>query len=294
MADVAVPDLMPRHRFEAIGTSWRVVSAVSGDPAVQRRIADHCGHVDATWSRFRADSPVQRLAKASGTHRFPESSRPLIDLYRSLYYATGGAVTPLIGAALEHLGYDADYALRRRPGSAETPSWDDVLAVDGTTVTTDRPVVLDVGAAGKGFLIDGLATILQQSGADEYLIDGSGDLLHRGSESCRVGLEHPLDPTLAIGVADLRNAALGASAVNRRQWGAGLHHIVDPATGEPATGTLASWVVADTAMLADGLATALFFTPASVLARHFRFSYVRMAADGSVDWSTDFPGELFL
>lgn len=294
MAESAVAELLPGYRFDAIGTSWRIAADVIDDPAVRREITECCATFDATWSRFHPDSMVTQYARSAGHQQFPTESAPMLAFYRSLYEVTDGAVTPLVGAALEHLGYGAGYRLRRRPGTPEIPDWDDVLSVDGAAITSTRPVLLDVGAAGKGFLVDLLSDVLQHNGSADHLIDGSGDLRQFGSESCRVALEHPLDPTTAIGVADLKGAALCASATNRRQWGDGLHHIVDPATGEPCTGVLATWVVADSAMLADGLSTALFLTDPAVLARQFRFSYVRMAVDGSVDWSTDFPGELFL
>jgi thiamine biosynthesis lipoprotein ApbE len=112
-------------------------------------------------------------------------------------------------------------------------------------------------------------------------------------DGIQVGLEHPLDPRLVIGVANLQNRALCASAVNRRAWGDGLHHVLDARTGAPATEVVATWVVADDAALADGLATALFFTGVHRLAEIHRFAYVRMLADGRAERSPDFDGELF-
>ena len=56
---------------------------------------------------------------------------------------------------------------------------------------------------------------------------------------------------------------------------------------------VATWVVADDAATADGLATALFFVPAERLTPAFRFSWVRMFADGRAEVSADFDGELF-
>jgi hypothetical protein len=153
--------------------------------------------------------------------------------------------------------------------------------------------VIDVGAAGKGYLVDIVSAILQQAGVARFVVDAGGDLRHWGEHGIRVGLEHPLDPRLVIGVADLQNRALCASAVNRRAWGNGLHHVLDARTGVPATEVLATWVVADDAALADGLATALFFTGAHRLAEIFRFAYVRMLADGRAERSPDFDGELF-
>lgn len=81
--------------------------------------------------------------------------------------------------------------------------------------------------------------------------------------------------------------------MRRRSTGApggdGLHHVLDARTGRPVRGVVATWAVADEAAVADGLATALFFTEEHRLARQFGFEHVRMHADGQVDMSRDFP-----
>lgn len=279
--------------FEGIGTVW----SVSTDTDLPRRVLDRIRAeveaFDAAYSRFRPDSLVSALGANGGRCELPAGSLPMVAFYRRLYDVTNGSVSPLVGRALEHLGYDSDYSLVRRPGSAAVPAWDDVLTVDGNVLTASTPVLLDFGAAGKGYLVDLLAAVLADEGFDSFLIDGSGDLRQDGPRACRVGLEDPRDPTKVIGVANLHRGALCASATNRRRWGENLHHIVDPASGEPATDVLASWVRADTAMVADGLATALFLTDPAVLAEDFSFSYVRMLASGGVEYSTNFDGELF-
>jgi FAD:protein FMN transferase len=128
----------------------------------------------------------------------------------------------------------------------------------------------------------------------EFVIDAGGDLRHAGGGETNVGLEHPHDPGLVLGTAQLRSGALSASAVNRRAWGDGLHHVIDARTGIPANDVVATWVVAQDAALADGLATALFFVGADRLATSFRFEHVLMRADGRVKRSSNFPGSLFV
>jgi thiamine biosynthesis lipoprotein len=160
-------------------------------------------------------------------------------------------------------------------------------------VITRRPLVIDVGAAGKGYLVDIVAAILERAGVRRFVVDASGDLRHAGDDELRVGLEHPDDPRLAIGVANVRDGALCASAVTRRAWGDGVHHVLDARTGLPTRDVIATWVVADDAVLADALATALFFTDGDRLAASFPFAYARMLADGRAETSPNFDGELF-
>jgi FAD:protein FMN transferase len=124
-------------------------------------------------------------------------------------------------------------------------------------------------------------------------VDAGGDLHHHGDQPVRVGLEHPLDPARVVGVVELHGNALCASAVNRRAWSDGLHHILDARTGAPVDDVLATWVIAGDAMLADGIATALFVTDAQQLKYPDRFAFVRMFAD-HIESSPGFSGELFV
>ena len=115
----------------------------------------------------------------------------------------------------------------------------------------------------------------------------------------RIGLEHPYDPSRAIGVATIQDAALCASATNRRAWGEGLHHVLDARTGEPVRTVAATWAIARGgvefagAMRADAIATALFFDGGPELARAWGIPWVRMLTDGRVEYSPDSAVELF-
>jgi thiamine biosynthesis lipoprotein len=319
--------------FEAIGAPWQIETPDPLPRSLVDAIHTRIDEYDTTYSRFRDGSLVSRIAVGQGAWQFPSDAAPLFALYRRLYDATGGTLTPLVGRRLELLGYDRNYTLLPADeldlGSRSRtviPRWDDVMYWDETsaTLTTSEPVVIDVGAAGKGYLVDIIAEMLRDAGIEEYIVDGSGDLVHRGDEPVRVGLEHPFDPSLAIGVYELSNGALCASAPGRRAWGTalhpGLHHILDGISGEPTTKVAATWAAASTGLVADGLATALFFTPGAELeaalgagsgsgsgsgfgaesgagqisaATETHFQYVRMFPDSTVEQSPDFRGELF-
>ncbi|MFD3308676.1 FAD:protein FMN transferase [Streptomyces sp. NPDC058694] len=291
-----------RFTFDAIGTGWQIDTDEPLSGSLRHGILDRIRRFDATYSRFRPDSLVSRIATApaGGRFEFPEDSLTLFDLYDRLATATGGAVDPLVGRDLELLGYDASYSLTPAPATVRAQeqalgrvTWAADVVRDGRTLTTRRPVVVDVGAAGKGYLVDIISAILREAGIARFVVDASGDLRHAGQRAIRVGLEHPFEPRLVVGVANLRGRALCASGVRARAWGDGMHHLLDARTGRPARKVAATWVVADETALADGLATALFFTDARRLAQTFDFAYVRMYASGHAEISRNFDGQLF-
>lgn len=286
-------------RFTAIGTGWQIDADRPLPDDLRRRIRALAEDFDLVWSRFRDDSLVAEVAHAEygGRFEFPARDVALFELYDRLGAATDGAVDPLVGRDLELLGYDAHYSLDPDhdaiDGRRHRESWRAHVRRDGTTIVTNRPLVIDVGAAGKGYLVDLIAESLADAGTDDFVVNGSGDLRHRGPDAHVVGLEHPTRPGRMIGTVPLRNAALCASSTTRRTWGEGLHHVLDGRTGRPVSDVVATWVISADTATADGLATALFVSEPEALTA-FAFSWVRMLADGRVQWSNDFAGELFL
>jgi thiamine biosynthesis lipoprotein len=287
------PNQLRKLTFTALGTEWVIESQALLPVAVQQSIADRLEVYDKTYSRFRDDSVVSKIAETPGTYTFTDDFPPLFGFYKMLYDLTDGQVTPIIGRALEQAGYDKTYSLRRSVIEA-VPELDAVVLWDGaTSLQTTQPVVLDIGAAGKGYAVDMVADILERAAIKEYAIDASGDIRVRSEKVERIGLENPYDQTKIIGVADVHNRSLCASASNRRAW-RDMHHIINPRTLEPVDAVVATWVVADDTMTADGLATALFFVDSpAVLLKQFDFSYVRIMKDGMIDYSRNFEGELF-
>lgn len=280
-------------RFDGIGTRWEISTPGPLGAMLRARLLAIVEGYDGAWSRFRPDSTVSAMAREPGRYGLPAEAAALGDLYRALYEATAGAMTPLIGGSLEQLGYDASYSLRPAGPPVPAPRWEDVLVWDGAALTTSAPLVLDIGAAGKGQLVDLLAAELRSCGHGDFLIDASGDLLHCGPVPVTVALEHPYDPSRAIGTVSLAGGALCASAANRRAWGDGLHHVLDGTTGRPVSTAVATWTMAESTMVADALATAMFFIPGAELQRTFDFSWLTVFSDGSAAFSAGFEGTLF-
>jgi len=286
-----------RFRFEAIGTSWQIeiyeptfdLDVAVLRAAVKRKI----GAFDRHYSRFRDDSLVAAMSRKAGRYKLPADAQPMVDLYQQLYEITNGALTPLIGQLLSDAGYDAKYSLH--PGKlCQPPQWEHVLSYDFPTLTVMQPVLLDFGAAGKGYIVDQITELISRRGISTFCVNAGGDIVQRSlsNEKISVGLEHPDNSDQIIGVASIVNQSLCGSAINRRVWG-GFHHIIDPFALASPRHIKALWVAADTALLADALSTALFFVSPDVLARYYTFEYALIRDDYSLEHSTMFPAEFF-
>lgn len=291
-----MPPSPARWRFDAIGTTWEIETPAPLAALVRADVTARIDAFDRTWSRFRPDSAVCTLARGGGTTAAPDAG-PLLDVLAAVAAATGDAVNPLVGASLDALGYDSRYSLRAGEPLAAPADWRDVLAWHDGTVTLATSATIDIGAVGKGRLVDLVLEIVTAAGPGDVTVDAGGDLAVRGRPQ-RIGLEHPFDARRAIGVWEVTDAALCASAVNRRSWpgvgGATLHHMLDARTGLPVRTIAATWAVAADAMTADAVATALFFDGGPRLAHEWGVEWVRMTTDGRVEWSPGCRADLFV
>ncbi|MGM7699532.1 FAD:protein FMN transferase [Microbacterium sp. A84] len=277
--------------FDAIGTRWEIETENPLPKAQRTKIDALIDDFDLTWSRFREDSLVTRLSEAGGIAAVTTDAAAMLDVYRELSEATDGAVNPLVGESLNALGYDAGYSLAAGAPRAAPSDWQSILTWTPSELSLASAGVIDVGALGKGRLVDLVIDALSEIEGD-LIVDAGGDLAVRGAE-VRIGLEHPFDVTKAIGIATIRDRALSASAINRRAWGDGLHHVLDARTGLPVRTWAATWVTATNAMRADAAATALFFAGGAELADRWGVEWVRMSTDGHAERSVNAPVELF-
>ena len=272
----------------ALGTGI-IVQTSRPDPGSERMRAFIDGY-EAALSRFRADSTVCAMSQAAhgGHFDFPDWAAGLFDLYDLLFDATQGAIDPCVGEDLIRLGYDARYSFTvdadawDHLGSAHGRAvWRDAVERHGSTLITSRPVSLDFGACGKGYLVDLLGRLLLAGSSSRngttagagmrFLINAGGDLLSHDD-----GL--PADDVMAtwVYVADSTGTVSGSDAPLPRSQASGI-----PAPNRYPTAT------------ADGVATALFTTPAERLRERCTFACAILNADRTAAKSAGFPGAFF-
>lgn len=309
----SLADCMPHTLAfpDALGTGLLVQSA---GPCERTGIEACIDGYERMLSRFRQDSLVtaMREARHGGSFDFPDWALGLFELYDQLTDATEGAIDPCVGEDLIRLGYDAAYSFviqadaDERLGALHSrPTWRCNVERHGTTLVIRRPVSLDFGACGKGYLVDLIASMIRPV-SPRFAIDAGGDLLiHSPETPITIALEDPADPARAVGTASVTSGAFCASAPSRRHWGeaAGhrLHHLLNAIDGQPATQVAATWTYVNgdhsaqqtLTALADGLATALFVTQPQQLRAHFRFDCALLTDTRHAKSSAGFPGNFF-
>ena len=250
-------------------TAWScTVRLVIDSSSVDQASADLrvlLDQVDQAVSRFRPDSELMR-ANASGGRPIVVS-RLCTDLVAAALDAadyTNGAVDPTIGADLIRCGYDRDIAqlLAAQPAAdspAQSATWRDVHLDRRRGILTVPPAIaLDLGATAKAATADRAAALLSQRFDGPVLVELGGDLAIAGAP----------ESGWIVGVAEsegsdgqnvtLLSGGMATSTTTIRRWRYGddfAHHIIDPATGNPARGRWRTATVAASSALAANVAS---------------------------------------
>lgn len=287
---------MLSHEFEAFGSVINVsleTDTPSNTNSWFLEIENMAKSFDGLYSRFKETSLVTQISKQAGVYEVPHEFVQMLRLYFTAYEATEGAVTPLVAATLEDLGYDKNYSFRERERIRLPRPLPEMLAIlDDTHIQVGYDALFDLGALGKGFFADRVAEKLSSWGLDEYLINASGDFIIKLDTPARIGLESPWSHDEVIGVVTLSGGAFCSSSPRVRRWKE-HHHVIDGRDGKEATTVLATWAKAKDCATSDLLATCLFFSPPLHLATYFDFEFVVLKEDKSVDYSPTLSIELF-
>jgi thiamine biosynthesis lipoprotein len=200
-----------------------VVVEGSGDHAAIRAVFEL---YDATFSRFRDGSELNRLNAAGGG----TMSKLFADALDTALWAreqTGGLVDPTLGRAIVSAGYDRDFGCDLEhgldsPDPAGAPARAGRLRRLGRVLLLPRGVQLDLNGVVKALAVDRAAELLVGNG----FVAAGGDVATRG----------PVDVAVT-GAAVRVHGGIATSGTARRRWlraGRPAHHLIDPAAGAPA------------------------------------------------------------
>ncbi|MGI8921780.1 MAG: FAD:protein FMN transferase [Solirubrobacteraceae bacterium] len=244
--------------WRALGTTASLeVTDPLALPAARALLERELEAIDLVASRFRSDSELARVNGAAG--RFVPVSALFAEVLAAALRAarvTDGDLDPTVGQALALCGYDRDFAqLAPTVEAAEWPprspqvrvervaGWRVVeLRLDSGRVRIPAGVQLDLGATAKAFAADRAAQAVWDELSVSALVNLGGDLAVAGPAPSggwpvRVTDDHAAPFSAPGQTVSIQSGGIATSSTTVRRWHAGsrqMHHIIDPATSQPA------------------------------------------------------------
>ncbi len=264
----------------AMGTfySLKVVDLPAGlsSEALVADIDRLLGEVDALMSTYRNDSELSRFNAGGSTDWFPVSSETAKVVNKALEVSryTDGAFDITVGPLVNLWGFGPNLREDRIPSDQEIV---ELMAHVGYrhVSTRDEPpalrkslpgIYVDLSAIAKGYAVDKVADHLDSLGIANYMVEVGGELRLKGKNAqdgpWRIAIEQPTSQNRSIhSILEVQDKAVATSGDYRNYFeanGTRFSHTIDPRTGRPIDHRLASvTVIADSAMHADAMATAL-------------------------------------
>ena len=255
--DGQTPEGMSRHVFAAMGTTVTVLAPTAHGMRAVETVRALFDEWERALSRFLPESELSHLNARAGTA--VEVSPLLWDVLTTALEAaraTDGRYDPTLLRQMLWIGYDRTFTDIDMKGRTATPpvgqariggDWR-LIQLDQAQrrVTLPAGAGLDFGGIAKGMAVDAALGQLRALHLTPALVNAGGDLAVAG--------QPPSQPDWSIAIPGrdrhwtipLRNGAIATSTVTRRNWRQGetaRHHLVDPATGEPARSDILSATV---------------------------------------------------
>ncbi|HUG42336.1 MAG TPA: FAD:protein FMN transferase [Longimicrobiales bacterium] len=271
-ADLSDTPAVEREAF-VMGTRLGVrVSGPAAAAAAEAALRAARG-ADDLLSTWRADAELAAVnaAPAGEARRLSPELVGVLSEVAPWVARTGGAFDPAVGALVDAWGTRGE---ARVPTAAELAAalaatgWSRVRldASAGTLVRGPAALWLDAGGFGKGLALRRAAAELESRGA-RGLVNFGGQVAVIGGPE-RIGVAHAAERERPIAELVVADASVSTTSSSERGG-----HVLDPRTGRPVPGWGSVTVVAEDALVADILSTALFV----------------MGADAALAWAAHEP-----
>ncbi len=142
------------------------------------------------------------------------------------------------------------------------------IKTDGTNVTLDDGMALDLGGIAKGYVCERVTDIIKNSKIDSALVNLGGMIATVGKSSSEdkkhwhIGVEYPSDSEDYFFTFDVTQPYVSTTGAYQRYFEQDseiYHHILDTKTGCPAKSDISSVsVISDSGVECDALSTAFY------------------------------------
>ncbi|HHT9108397.1 MAG TPA: FAD:protein FMN transferase [Candidatus Wunengus sp. YC63] len=239
---------------------------------------DEMERIDRIMSNYKKESELSRLNKKAVKSPVPCNGELLDVIERSQYYSelSGGAfditVSPIV--ALWGFFSEKGHVPPDKEIEKVLPAVSYKNIVINKSNDTKKPATIflkntqtqiDLGAIGKGYAVDKALEIIRKFGINNGCINLGGNIYVLGTppgkNAWKIGVQHPRNSGEILGYLELKNEATATSGDYERFFefnGKRYSHIINPQTGRPVSGTIATTIVATTGTEVDALSTSVF------------------------------------
>lgn len=176
-------------------------------------------------------------------------------------------------------------------------------SVESTIFLKLKGMKIGFGALGEGYATDKCRAMMIAKGIQAGIINGSGDMSIWGKQPngqpWKIGITNPFKPEKVLAVVPLNQGAVTTSGSYEKFVvfnGKRYSHIINPATGYPATGLCSVTVFGPNAETANGLSTSLMVLGQKegllLLQKFPEYSCVMITDNGKVIKSKNFAYKL--
>lgn len=177
-------------------------------------------------------------------------------------------------------------------------------SIQSTIFLKLKGMKIGFGALGEGYATDKCRKMMLDKGIQAGIINGSGDMSTWGKQpngkAWNIGITNPFDPEKLLAVIPLKQEAVTTSGSYEKFVvfdGKRYSHIINPATGMPATGLCSATVLGPNAETANGLSTSLMVlgktAGLNLLKKFPDYSCLMITDDGKVIKSKNFKIKKF-
>jgi len=241
----------------------------SGEAALDAVMAE-MHRIDRAMSPFKPESELSRVNRDAGSAPVAIGKELFELIARAMEFSevSDGA----FDITFASVGYMFDYRNRIRPAAERIAA-----ALPGVSyrhIRLDRRrrtirfardgVRIDLGGIAKGYAVDNCVSLLTAHGVKEALVMAGGDSRVLGDRRGRpwmIGIRDPRRKDVMVAMIPLVDAAVSTSGDYERYFeegGVRYHHILDPKTGNAATGVRSVTIIGPDTTTTEGLSKSVF------------------------------------
>ena len=241
----------------------------AGQLALENVFAE-AARIDHLMSTYRDDSEISEINRGAAKSAVKAGEELFQLIQRSLRISelSDGA----FDITYDSVGQHYDFRSRQRPDekivASELENIDYRYVELQQSTTSVRflkdGVRINLGGIAKGYVVERGVEILRQHGVQNGIVTAGGDSRLLGDRRGRpwiVAVRDPRNDGQVTVSVPLQDEAISTSGDYERYFDEGgvrYHHIIQPSTGQPATGVHSATVIGPDAVITDALSTSVF------------------------------------